>query len=199
MNLTIFESTGKVGLNLVEQALAKGHKNSAFTRSPEKFAAPHDNLTIVKADVLNIEAVHRAVTGSDSVLCALGMPLLSKEGLLARGTKIIVDAMMKTGGSRFICLSALGVGDSKELLPLHYKYFLKPLLMDRLYADHTLQESYVTASNLDWTIIRPGIFSKGPHTGTYRHGFVEQGRAHKISISPADFADFMLEQLVDAR
>jgi hypothetical protein len=105
--------------------------------------------------------------------------------------------MEETGVKRFICLSALGVGDSRDLLPFHYKYLIIPLIMRHLYADHELQESYVKNSQLDWVIARSGSFLKGKHTGSYRHGFTATDKPVAPKISHADVADFLLKQLID--
>lgn len=207
MKLTIFGSTGGIGRQIVAQALEQGHRVTAFTRSPDKLGRPHENLPqenlphenleVVKGDVLDPASVERAIRGADAVLCALGMPLMNKENLRAIGTKNIVRAMVASSVGRLVCLSALGAGDSRGILPFHYRNLIVPLLMRRLFADHEIQESSVKKSPLDWVIVRPGNFAKGRRTGAYRHGFSAADRAPKLRISRADVADFMLKQLAD--
>ncbi|MCG8692548.1 MAG: SDR family oxidoreductase [Minwuiales bacterium] len=197
MKLVVFGSTGSVGQHLVAQALEQGHAVTAFTRSPEKVGQAHENLRIVEGDVRDPAAVKRAIEGQDAVFCSLGMPLMNKEKLRAAGTKNIVRAMEETGVTRLVCLSALGTGDSREVLPLHYKVFIVPLFMRHLYEDHELQETHVKTSGLDWSIVRPGNFTKGERTGSYRHGFTAADKATKLKVSCADVADFMMRQLFD--
>jgi putative NADH-flavin reductase len=72
------------------------------------------------------------------------------------------------------------------------------LLLKEAYADHQVQEEYVKKSRLDWTIVRPGAFTDGPLTGTYRYGFPATDKTTKLKISRADVADFMLRQLSEA-
>jgi putative NADH-flavin reductase len=195
MKIVIFGATGKIGRNLVDQALAQGHTVTAFARSPEKIGPPQKNMLVVQGDVLDPAAVKGAIEGHDVVVCALGMPLLNKEGLRAKGTKIIISAMIDTGVKRLICLSGLGANDSRDILPLHYKFLIVPLVMRHLYADHERQEDFVRKSKLDWTIVRPASFVKGDLTGQYRHGFTAADKAPRLKISYADVADFMLKQL----
>lgn len=196
MKLAIFGATGKVGQHIVAQALEQGHEVRAFTRSPDKLARPDKNLQIVQGDVLDATAVKPAIQGCDAVLIALGMPLMNKEQLRAKGTKIIVQSMKETGVSRLICLSGMGANESHALLPALYKYLLLPLFMRAPYRDHELQEAIVTSSGLDWTITRPAAYdAKGPHSGEYWHGFDPRDRKLKIKISTADVADFMLKQV----
>ena len=197
MKLIIFGATGTVGRQLVDQALSQNHQVTAFARNPEKLGQCHENLAVVAGDVLDPASVKRAIKGHDVVLCALGMPLMNKEKLRAKGTRNIVRAMEENGVRRLVCLSALGAGDSREILPPQYKYFLIPLMMRHLYADHELQESHVRNSPLDWVVVRPGNFAKGAHTSSYRHGFTAADSSIKLKISHADVADFMLSQLTD--
>lgn len=197
MKLTVFGATGKVGRHVIEQALAQGHEVTALARTPEKLGTLGQGIRVVKGDVLDPAPVEQAIEGSDVVICALGMPLMNKDGLRAKGTRNIVDAMERTGVRRLVCLSGLGAGDSWNTLPFHYRYLIFPLLMRRVFADHECQESHVTGSPLDWILVRPGNFVEGPHTGTYRHGFTADDEPSKLRISHADVADFMLHQVAD--
>jgi putative NADH-flavin reductase len=195
MNLTIFGATGQIGRHLVSQALNQGHHITAFTRNPHKLDRSGKNLKLVQGDVLNYATVKQATTGQDAIVCALGMPLMNKDGLRAKGTKNIVRAMTETGVKRLICLSVFGANDSRALLPFKYKALIVPLILRHIIADHEKQETYVTNSTLDWTLVRPGNFTKGGFTGSYRHGFTSSDAPSKIKISQPDLADFMLKQL----
>lgn len=197
MKIAVFGSTGTVGKHVVSQALALGHKVSAHTRHAQKFTCVPPGLQIEEGDVLNFSSVKKTTQGQDVVICTLGMPLLNKEGLRAKGTQNIIRAMAETGVSRLICLSGLGAGDSYDMLPFRYRHIIVPLLMRRLYADHEAQEASIQNSALDWIIARPGSFIKGDHTGSYQHGFTAANKSLKFKVSPADVADFLLKQLTD--
>jgi putative NADH-flavin reductase len=197
MKLTIFGSTGGIGRQIVAQALEQGRDVTAFARNPEKLDQKHKKLEVVKGDVLDVASVEHAVQGQDAVFCTLGMPVMDKSGLRANGTKTIIRAMEKTGVKRFVCLSALGVGDSRDILPFYYKYFIVPLVMRNLFADHEAQENHIKRSRLDWIIVRPGNFTNGERTGSYQHGFTAKDKSITLKISRADVANFMLKQLVD--
>lgn len=195
MKVTIFGATGTIGRFLVNQALAQGHIVTAFTRTPDKIKQCQRNLHVINGDVRDPAAVAAAIRGQDAVICALGMPLLNKEGLRAAGTKNIVSAMASAGVKRFVCLSGLGAGDSWNLLPWHYKFLIVPLLMRRLFDDHNAQEAHVRQSPLDWIIVRPSNFAKNETSHPYAHGFSELDPAFKLKMAPSDIADFMLQQL----
>ncbi len=199
MKLLIFGSTGGTGRQLVGRALGRGHTVRAFLRDPGKLDAGHSRLEVFQGDVTDLGAVERAVEGQEAVLSALGVPGLParRSTLRTDGTRNIVRAMEKAGVRRFISLSVLGAGDSWDILPLHYKYLLVPLLLRNAFVDHDGQEAVIRRSRLEWTIARPGNLTDSGYTGVYRHGFTAADKAIKLKISRADVADFMLEQLTD--
>ncbi len=195
MKLLIFGSTGSIGRQLVKQALEQGHTVTAFARDPTKVNIKHNNLRVAQGNVMDPASVERAVQGHEAVLCSLGAG--RKGTVRSEGTRNIIRAMEKGDVRRFICQSTLGVGDSRGNLNVFWKYIVFGLLLRPAYADHVSQENYVRQSRLDWTIVRPGAFSDGEHTGKYRHGFPSTDKTTKLKISRADVADFMLKQLID--
>ena len=196
MRLIIFGPTGGTGRELVRQALDRGHTVTAFAREPAALGE-HDGLELIAGDVLDAGAVERAVDGHEAVLCALGRPATSPGRLRSEGTGHIVRAMQRSGSGRLICLSTIGIGDTRQLMPPLYRYVLVPSLLRRTFTEHARQESVVRSSGLDWTVVRAGVLTDGPHTGRYAHGFPPTDRSHQIEVSRADVADFMLEQVED--
>ena len=195
MNVLIVGSTGTVGRELVKQALARGHVVTAFARDPSKLQLTAPGLAVAKGDVMDLASIERVMPGKDAVLCALGAG--SKGDVRATGTRNIIKVMQKCGAQRFVCLSSLGVGDSRANLNFFWKYIMFGLLLRRAFADHVAQERYINESGLEWTIVRPGAYTDGDRTGAYRHGFSAHATGLKLKISRADVADFMLNQLTD--
>ncbi|MBD2754160.1 NAD(P)-dependent oxidoreductase [Spirosoma validum] len=196
MKLLIFGSTGSIGRQLVEQALAQGHTVTAFTRrlTVPEFSS-HPGLILFQGDVLDFTSVKEAVKDQDVVLCALGAG--RKGGTRSEGTQNIIRAMKAVGTKRFICQTTLGVGDSEGNLNVFWKYIMFGLLLKQAFVDHEIQEKYIQQSSLDWIIVRPAAFTDGERTGTYRHGFDGSAEGLTLKISRADVADFMLKQLTD--
>lgn len=193
MRLLIFGATGTVGRQLVAQALDKGHEVTAFVRTPSKLSGENSGLKIVRGDVLDLEAVERAMPGHDGVLIALGAGAMGR--IRTDGTKNVIQAMRKHGVRRLICLSSLGVGDSRGNLNFFWKYVMFGLLLRRAYADHVAQEAAVKESGLDWTVVRPAAYTDDGITKQYQHGFSPTTEKLELKISRADVAHFMLEQL----
>jgi putative NADH-flavin reductase len=61
MNVLVFGASGGTGREVVQQALAQGHSQTAFVRAPAKFDINHAHLTVVQGDVADYAAVERAV------------------------------------------------------------------------------------------------------------------------------------------
>ena len=195
MKLIIFGATGTLGRHLVEQALARGHRVTAFARRPDALELEHHCLDRCAGDVLDRQAVADAVRGHDAVVIALGAG--RKGTVRSVGTRHVIEAMQRHGVRRLSCLSTLGAGDSRAHLNFFWKRIMFGFLLRDAYADHQAQEACVAESDLDWIIVRPGAFTNGPATGTYKHGFPATEPDLKLKISRADIADFVLRQLSD--
>lgn len=194
MHIIVFGASGSVGIEIVKQALEKGHRVTAFVRSPEKFPlAENQNLKIYKGDVLNLEDVRKAMHGQEAVLCALRDGKIGK--IRAEGTKNILLAMHDSGVKRLICQSTIGAGDSYENLNFMWKYVMFGFLLKRVLPDHNLQEQYIRQSNVEYTIVRPGALTGGAITNAYKIGFGKDLKKLSLKINRADVADFMLQQL----
>lgn len=196
MRIAIFGATGTVGRKVTEQALQAGHEVTILTRSAGNSTVSHPNLTVVVGDVLDPSAVEQTVLGQDAVIVTLGA---GRKGVLrAEGTKTVIQAMERTGVKRLVCMSSLGVGDSRGNLNFLWKYILFGMLLRQAYADHGVQETYVQASDLDWTIVRPAAFTDDPATGGYHRDVPADAKGLTLKISRADVAAFLLEQVNDA-
>jgi putative NADH-flavin reductase len=196
MKVIVFGATGTIGKHLIEQALNEDHQVTAFSRSGQKLSEfKHARLTIVEGDVLNQTDVTQSVKDHEVVFVALGSGKKRKSTVRSEGTKNIIEAMKANSVKRLICQSTLGAGESQGNLNFFWKHIMFGWYLKKVFQDHELQEKYVMQSNLDWTIARPGAFSDGAHTRTYRHGFPTNDRSVKLKISRADVADFLLTLL----
>jgi hypothetical protein len=157
-------------------------------------------ITRLKANAI-IETV-RLLTKTDTLRGTIirlgsgqkGAPILTMRLIEVRVERIW-HPMENTGVQRFICLSSMGIGDSKDMLPFLYKYILVPLLLKQGFAEHELQENAVKQSRTKWTIVRPGELSDKKAKGVYRHGLPVIDKTIKGKVSRADVADFVLKQL----
>src|SRR3954462_15686977 len=106
MRLFILGATGGTGLQLVDQALARGHNITAFVRSPEKLEARREGLHVQQGDPRDAAALTAALGGHDAVLSALGPPGPRKSTILPDSARSIVSAMQSSGIRRLLIVSA---------------------------------------------------------------------------------------------
>lgn len=192
MNIALFGATGGTGLEVAKQALAQGDTVTVLLRTPSKLALTDDKLTVVKGNVLDQNTVDQAIAGQDAVIVSIRKTDDNPDHLVSQGTANIIDAMQRFGVQRLVVVTAIGVGDSKNNVPL----FFKPLMLTILkasYEDMELQEQAVRESGLDWIVVRPGGLTDKPATGDYKVGFsVKAGQ-----VARADVAAFLLQRTTD--
>ncbi len=197
MKVIVFGATGSIGKLAVEKMLAEGHEVTAFARTPGKIGITHPRLTLHPGDAGSETDVADAIAGQDAAVITLGAGASRKNRIRSTGTMNVILGMQKHGVDRLICQSTLGAHESRGNLNLLWKYVMFGLLLRPVLRDHELQESLVRASGLNWTIVRPGAFTDGPATGTYRENFPPTDRSLSLKIARADIAAFLSRQLCD--
>jgi putative NADH-flavin reductase len=192
LNIALFGATGGTGLEVAVQALAQGHTVTALVRNPEKLTLEHDKLTVVQGNVLDEKSVEQVVAGQDAVIVSLRKTDNNPDQLVSKGTMHVIDAMQRFGVRRLVVVTAIGVGDSKNNVPLFFKPLMRTILK-AAYEDMERQEEAIRGSDLDWIIVRPGGLTDNPATGNYKVGLdVKAGQ-----VARADVAAFLLQQTID--
>lgn len=193
MKILVIGAAGKTGEVIVAQALKRGHSVTAFVHSAKEYEA--NGARVVEGDVLDAAVLDGAVAGQDAVLDALGGHTPWKETTLeSNAARNVVGSMHRHDVKRLLVVSAIGVGDTKDLVPSWYEHLIMPTLLRGAMQDKERMEPIVEASGLEWTLVRPGHLVEGEVTGKvkfFEHGSGET--AHKITR--ADVAAFMLDLL----
>jgi len=199
MNILIVGATRGVGRQLLEQALASGHAVTALARNPQRLATRHERLRILKGDILDPDSVAAAMAGQDAVCCTIGVRTpWEQPAVFSEGTRNLLQAMKQAGVRRLLCVTGIGAGNSKGHGGFLYDRIFYPLLLKGVYADKDRQESLIEASDVDWTIVRPGFLTNGPLTGNYRM-LTDMTGITAGRISRADVAHFILKELESNR
>src|SRR5436309_4769433 len=73
MRLFILGATGGTGRALIDQALERGHRVTAFVRSPQKLGSPREGVTVLQGDPRSVDELRAALPDHDAVLSALGL------------------------------------------------------------------------------------------------------------------------------
>lgn len=194
MHIALFGATGGTGYQIAKQALAAGHHVTALLRPTSNLELAESRLSIITGDVLNQSDVARTLLDADAVVVSLGNTKHNPSDVVSQGTANIVRAMQKQNLRRLLVITSLGVGDSRKQVPFAFRVISATMLRGVM-RDKEKQEEIVRASNLDWTIIRPGGLTDGPATGTYTAGVEKSITAGQVAR--ADVAAFVLQQLND--
>jgi len=201
--LLVFGATGGTGAASVRQALERDLGVTIFARDSSRarqlFAGLASRLEIIEGDAANENDVRMAMTRQpDAVICSLGI-YQRRSGChdLARATANIIAAMQSTGSKRLICISSLGVGDSRGQGDFVTRLIQKTVLRYTL-ADKELQEEALRNSSLDWTVIRPTrlLNDGGPPHYQWWTG-KQPARKMLWSINRAQVAELALKCLDD--
>ncbi len=199
MQLAIIGGTGKTGRALIEQGLEAGHSITVLVRNPDKLKITHPSLKVVQGNVLDVETLYMAFQGKGAVLSALGhKQFFIKTSILSRGTENMIKAMEVNNIKRFICITSMGINDSRFKLGLYYTLFVIPVILFFYFRDKAKQEKLIMNSGLDWTLVRPGQLTNGKKRTRYRVGEKLGSYILTLMISRADIAHFMLEQLTSS-
>ena len=198
MKLVVFGATGGTGRRVVERGLAEGHEVVAVARKPEAITTTHAKLRVVRGDVLDPASVAAAITGADAVLSSVGPANNKQPGtLISEGMKHIVAACERVGVKRFVFESGLMVGDGSGLsLFSRMGVSIYRSMNKALCTDKRLAEATITASSLDWVIVRPPNLNDAAPRGTFLHG-VDAPVSAARSMSHADVAAFMITCAAD--
>lgn len=154
MRLLVIGATGALGRCVVDTALAWGHDVTALVRNPPSASLPA-RVEVIPGDVLDAVSINPAVQRCAAVICALGTLSPRKPTtLLERGTANLVAAMTRAEVRRLVCVTLLGVGNSRPNTALLYRHIILRVLAPML-PDKENQEQVVRNSGLDWMLVRP--------------------------------------------
>lgn len=191
MKLLVLGATGGTGMEIVRQAVERGHSVTAFVRTPDRLRSLRDRIAIKQGDLLNRVELERVIRGHDAVLSGFGprAPVAKADAhLLERFAAALTSAMAPAGVARVVVESVAFLFKDSVIPPA---YLLGRLFFPQIVADASAMESLFAHSDLDWTMVRPPELTDKPYTGKYR---VQEGHLPRFGfkISRADVADFMI-------
>ncbi len=168
MKLIVFGASQGLGKQVVQRALAAGHRVTAFARHPERLGISHERLRLVTGDAASAAAVTKAIKGQRAAVCTLGIPTdqalgVGRSMVLTAGVANIIEGMERHGVRRVVLETAIGAGDSKRSLGWPARIAFRGAL-GYLFREKDRQERMIRESGLDWTIVRPSALTNGPLT-----------------------------------
>ncbi|MCA5893473.1 SDR family oxidoreductase [Isoptericola sp. NEAU-Y5] len=213
MDVLVVGATRGTGRAVTEELVARGHDVTAFGRTASAAYAPTRHhvpgpgtVRAVDGDVLDPDAVAKALVGQDAVVVTLGIsdnPLavqyLRRAGtapdVRSRGTAVLLEQMRLGGPRRVVVQTTYGLGDSWQHLDLTWKLVFR-LVIGRQLVDSARQEEAVRDSGLAWTVVRPVSLTDAPWSGPARVTTDDSRGA--LKVSRAQVAHVLADALDDA-
>ena len=192
MKIVVLGATGGTGLEIVSQAVERGHKITTFVRRPGALEKFGDRIAVVCGNLLDSSEIGRVLVGQDAVLSAFGprLPVAKADAdLLQRFAVALTNGMQVAGVRRVVVESSAFLFKDAILPPAN---IIGRLFFPGIVQDATDMEKIFQKSGLDWTMVRPPQLTDKPRSGKYRV-LVGHLPPFGFKISRADVADFMVK------
>ena len=160
MDILVVGGHGQIALRLLKLLADQGHTARGLIRKPEQAADLEAAGAVpVLGDLENDRSLDAYVKGADAVVFAAGAGPGSgdarKRTVDLGGAVKLVDAAKSTGVRRYVQISSIGADR-----PEAGGGSMSAYLLAKAEAD-----AYLTAADLDWTVVRPGSLTNDPGTG----------------------------------
>jgi putative NADH-flavin reductase len=206
MRIAVFGATGRTGKRVVHAAIERGHTVVAVARSAAEHTWP-DGVDVVPGSVLDAGIVRQALTGADAIVVAISMvrtsdfpwaKILTPKDLHIRAVQTLAAVAKDEGVSRYVCISAHGVGESESRAGSVFMALVNRSNIGVAYKDLARAEAKLATTDLDWTVVRPTRLTSGERTETWTVG-TDLVCGNRANISREDVALFLVLCAEDGR
>jgi uncharacterized protein YbjT (DUF2867 family) len=185
--IVVLGAAGQLGREVVSALAARRHVVCAVVRRQPDLA--FDSAVLVRmGDARNKAQLAATISGFDAVVNVIGGGTLRRNDVASSTTAAALAAAEETNVKRYIAISAGMVALDWPL----FKYVLRPLIFRHILAEHRRVEAMVSASSLQWTIVRPTALTNHPAKG-YSASLNLQSRSYVTTR--ADVAAFITDEL----
>jgi uncharacterized protein YbjT (DUF2867 family) len=182
MDVVIAGGHGKIALRLERLLAGRGHRSRGIVRNPAHVAdleAAGADAVVLDLESAGVTDVAAVLEGADAAVFAAGAGPGSgperKRTVDLGGAVKLLEAAEQSGVRRYVIVSSIGAHD-----PAGAGGPMRPYLEAKAEAD-----AAVMASDLDWTVVRPGSLTDEPGTGLIR---VETEFGHRGPVPRDDVA-----------
>ena len=158
----IFGGTRNTGLEVAKLLAAKDVPVTAFVRpTSDRSGLVPLGAAFVEGEALDVESVRAAFEDRKyrAIVTTLGCNFCDTPPDY-KGNRNVFDAAKAAGVSRVIFVSSIGAGNSEKAMP-----WVARLVLGENLKRKTKAEDHLLASDLAYTIIRPGNLKDGEPTG----------------------------------
>ncbi|KLJ02894.1 NAD(P)H-binding protein [Luteimonas sp. FCS-9] len=167
MRVFVIGASGGVGARVVAQAVARGHRVTAQSRTAGRIrAVPGVDVAAGRPDDARFLAAR--MRGHEAVVMSLGVDRRGPTTLFSDATRATIAAMRETGVRRLVAITGVGAGDTRGHGGWFYNRIVFPFVTRHRYADKDRQEALIERADLDWTLVRPAPFAARPGRGAWQ-------------------------------
>lgn len=207
LKLLILGGTGRLGKELLVEAIKRGHVVHALVRDPDRLPFHSDQLVPFEGDPRNLEELSRSIKSCQAVISALNISrtsdfpwsrLRTPKDFLSQTIENLVFLSEENLIERVVICSAWGVGDSLKEIPFWFRWLIRNSNIGPAYKAHEAQEEHLRASKLKWTAVRPVGLTQATQTKVV----LVSSNGHpkpNLTISRRNVARFMLDILEQER
>lgn len=199
LRIAVLGASGGVGRRIIDLALDRGFDVVCQTRNANKLSDVAAHVRVLAFDPRDAVKLGEFVAGTDAVIFALSVDTIGATTLFSDVTLALIAAMKKERVKRLIALTGVGAGETRGHGGFLYDRIIFPLFSRKRYEDKDRQEALITASNLDWIIVRPAPFVKSGVTGPLEvHARVARDTVLR-RVTRDEVAAFVVEQIDNDR
>ncbi|MEO5703728.1 MAG: NAD(P)H-binding protein, partial [Candidatus Limnocylindrales bacterium] len=194
--IVVFGATGGIGRHAVAAARRRNLDIRTVVR-PGSEAAADAGSEVAVADITDADAVGRAVAGANAVVWAVGATRNTADqvAVFEAGARNLVLAMKANGVRRLVALSGAAITLDGERKPLGGRVMelIVKVAARHVYEAKLREFRAFTASELDWTLVRPPRVIDGEPTGTMALG----PKLGASSVTQGDVGEALASQVED--
>ncbi|QXJ23896.1 NAD(P)H-binding protein [Actinomadura graeca] len=166
MRIVIAGGHGKVALRLTRLLAGRGDAVVGIVRNPGHVGDVRQaggEAVVLDLERATVEEVAAALAGAEAAVFAAGSgdgaDAARKDAVNRAAPVLLMDAAEQAGVRRFLHVSSINVGcaDNPDIGEGYATY---------LRAKRAAEREIMTRDGLDWTLLRPGVLTDDPGTGT---------------------------------
>ncbi|WP_375749398.1 NAD(P)-dependent oxidoreductase [Vibrio sp. HN007] len=166
--LALLGGTGRVGQQVIKEALARGYHLRVLARTPSR-VPPHAQITVIQGDARDREDLDVLLQGADAVVSTLGPTGMNESMKAAKesakelpcynSTRALLPLLATHGIRRLVLTGGVSLklpGDRNGFFMNFLLAQVAPRLLGDIYVDREKEYELLCQSDIDWTIARCG-------------------------------------------
>ncbi|RAK99582.1 NAD(P)-dependent oxidoreductase [Aspergillus ibericus CBS 121593] len=175
MRVLVIGGSGRCGKLVIDELLRRGHQVTTLARKPDALGSARAGLTIIQGTPTNLDDVRKAFQPDPPsvVIVTLNAPRasdspfaapISPPRLMTDCNANVITAMKEFHVRKTVILQAFGVGESWTNMHCVLRLLMKKSNMSYQYDDHNATERAVTASGVEYVLVRPSRLVESEET-----------------------------------